>query len=503
MNLDIFKKLVDAVQKKADNSDIPTDYLVAKLSKHAMNNPNDMTLRMLSNVLTDMSKRGDKFITKAQLNSLYDKFYVKNTVANQVLASDLSIKDDSPIERKATLYQAPKQDKTVLANVFASFIDKDHTPVFYDNKTAESAKQLLIDHIQSVGLSATASVVNGNLDVILCVASVETPNGRTEFFVPMNVVKGIVTAPSQFITDHGTVDIKNMAAYVVQNQGKQVKTAGNVVYSSLIRKQASDNLSSVDFALAKKRLFDKEISDANDLRIKIEASAPETKEQKHISVDQYVFSKKLATENGKAELKFGPKTLATCSTAIENRLKSMHVKASSIEVSNTTKDTINFAVKVATASFFVPVKLDGEKVFSPGVLINNGNVMSFTRENVNSLIQSSQVDSKAILAIASNNTLSVNDLMQEFKKSLASNNLHRAEEVLTYIHAKNKQAHKEAVTLLMNQLSGKTAVASGCKSYYISKHSSYPICTHTGLTMDKVTQDELGDCIAITSKKYK
>lgn len=503
MNLDKLNKLVSSIKTAAsDNEKYSTAVLASKISSTAVANPNDMTLRMMSNVLEKMASSGNVFIQRSQLQDLYKQFYSKNTLADSILADELCLSNQSVQNVYASKsFDVQKKASGALSNVYEGILDKEFTPVFYEKAQADAAVGLVQEYLAGQNLSAKVEVVDGNPDTILTLASVQTPKGFTNFYVPVEFKGDLALTPNRFITHYGSADFKYASAYVVQHSGEQVKIAGEVVFNSLLKKEAKE-ISKVDLALASFKMNKVKEAQASELQsVMDKAPKAKTKYSAYVPVDTVAFSKKLATASGTAELEFGSSLVSRAAELVQDTIKNMGLKATNIEVAGTEKNNIKFAVKVANASFFVPVKVESDRVFQPQVLINNGNIASFSKATVSGLVRNSHSDSRALSAIASNSTLSANDLMKEFKTSLANDNIDRAEEVLSYLQVKNPTVYKEAVAMFMNSLSGNTKVAEGCSSYYMGKTSIYPVCNHTGLTMNKVAQDVHGKCYALTSKK--
>lgn len=503
MNLDKLNELVGSIKKDLGNEQFSTAILANKIAASAVANPNDMTLRMMSNVLQKMASDGRPFIQRDQLQGLYKQFYSRNTQADSVLSDELALESKTLKNTYASKsYAKERTSKSVLSNVYEGILDKEFTPSFYDKKVASHAAALVVEYLDGQGLTAKAEVINGTPDTILTLASVQTPKGITSFYVPVELSGTVALVPNRFISHYGSADFKFASAYVLQHTGEQVKVASDVVFNSLLKKEAKD-ISKVDLAVAQKRMNDSKAVEAENLKTTIANVAKPAKHKysAYVPVDTIAFSKKLATASGSAELEFGSGIVRQAGEAITATLRTMGFKPLALEVAGTSKNTLKFAVKVANASFFVPVKVDGDKVFNPQVIINNGNIASFSKDTVNALVRGVLSDSRALNAIASSSTISANDLMTEFKTSIASNNIDRAEEVLGYLQVKSPSGYKEAVALFMDSLSGNTKVADGCTSYFVGKNSAYPTCNHTGLPMNKVAQDKDGKCYALTSKK--
>lgn len=503
MNLDKLNELVGSLKRNLGNEQFSTTLLANKIASSVVANPNDMTLRMMSNVLQKMASNGQNFIERDQLQGLYKQFYSRNTQADSVLSDELALESKTLKNTYAgKSHSVEKTSKSVLSNVYEGILDKDFTPTFYNKKVAGNAAALVVEYLGGQGLTAKAEVINGTPDAILTLASVQTPKGITSFYVPVELHGEVTLVPNRFITHYGSADFKFASAYVLQHTGEQVKVAADVVFSSLLKKEAKE-ISKVDLAVAQKRMNEARAREEENLKETMAAASKPVKHKfaSYVPVEQVAFSKKLATASGTAELKFGSNIIRQAGEAISATLKTMGLKPLALEVAGTSDNTLKFAVKVANASFFVPVKVDGNKVFQPQVLINNGNIASFSKDTVHALVRGVQADSRALSAIASSSTISANDLMTEFKTSIASNNIDRAEEVLGYLQVKSPERYKEAVALFMDSLSGISKVADGCTSYFVGKNSAYPICNHTGLPMNKVAQDKHGKCFALTSKK--
>jgi hypothetical protein len=89
-------------------------------------------------------------------------------------------------------------------------------------------------------------------------------------------------------------------------------------------------------------------------------------------------------------------------------------------------------------------------------------------------------------------------LVDAVRDAMASQNHLKAEDALHVLKTSGDEvAYKTAYNLYISGLNVKTASAeekTECQAQVKTAHSKYMICSHTGLTVNKVYQDKYGNC---------
>src|SRR6478609_3229080 len=100
MSHEKLNQLVGFIAKNMDdNEKLATPVLAAKLAKCVESFPHDQTIGAISTVIDKMALNEKLFIRRADLKSLYNKLYSRNTKFAELFQNELGIKEEesSPI----------------------------------------------------------------------------------------------------------------------------------------------------------------------------------------------------------------------------------------------------------------------------------------------------------------------------------------------------------------------------------------------------------------------
>ena len=506
MDANNLKQIINSLSKTIEDSEkiaLPT--LSNKLAKASDEYPEDYTIGMVSNIVDRMAGGKKLFITRAELKDLYNKLYSRNTKFAELFSDELG-----EIKKVAspTIYNREGDDET--ASIISKSYDRIIDPVFsnaldlafsntkqaFSKVIAEDAKEIVERQFKSSKLASKVSVVNGNEEYIICNASFETPKGTTSVLIPIEVVAGKALLPSVFISNAGPEDFSrnNVESYVVKFAGVKSNTDSNMVLKALAGRKEKD-ISNVDIALIKLNasketagnfdgiLFQKVANADMNLQVK----TPEIKDEQIES-----FAKTFDTSVGRATFTFGKDVVNIGRSVIANKLNNFGVKNYQISVMANDENSITYAVSLngGNSSFKVPVKVSNKNVINPNVIIVNGSINSFSKDNI-------FVNDKYAAAVASPlYGTKASELVQYVREMSENGKYASAEEALNVLASSgDDKAYKTAFASFSNALSGVKKVENKCKFIVKNSSSTQEICGHTGLSLGKVHQDVNGDCI--------
>lgn len=143
----------------------------------------------------------------------------------------------------------------------------------------------------------------------------------------------------------------------------------------------------------------------------------------------------------------------------------------------------------------VPVKVADKKLSKPTVLLCNGALTTFDRAGINQLVSENKSDVK-VASVASNMaTLKPSEILNNLRQAMNDGNHAKAEDALNVLaNCGDKKAYDVAFQVYMEGLSGKKVAETKCSLMVKSAVSEYPVCSHTGLPINKVFQDKDGNC---------
>lgn len=508
MSRDKIQQLVENLAKALDaNQKLATPILAAKLARYAAANPQDKTVGMIARVVQEMSTK-TAFMRKADLKSLYHQYHTVGTKFAEVFQEELG---ETPAEPNVTTMQRDEAVKSnvyevgdqVLANALESVFDK-HAPLkMYSQPLANKA-------IRSVGTTLDAwslkpsklSVADGNDKFIVIKADYETPKGVTSFYVPVEVSKNDVVDPEVFMGNTGPEDLNytTIKAYLTQQAGTKTKVGATDILTALTS-AASDKREVTAAELAVTRLNAKrqgmsEFFQDQVVGLKVEA-APKKDVELPKSDEFYSFEERFTSPQGLASWRFGAEKIATARNHIARELLSMGFGKPQVVVTGNDENTIFYGVSLDTGkvAFTVPVKVAGDKIQKPTIMLCKGSIASFDKAGVNSLVSENKTDTKVAAVASTMASLKPSEVVNNLRQALAEENYAKAEDALNVLaNSGDAKAYALAFQLYMTGLAGVKTAETKCSKMIKSANSEYPICSHTGLPVNKVYQDKQGYC---------
>jgi hypothetical protein len=159
--------------------------------------------------------------------------------------------------------------------------------------------------------------------------------------------------------------------------------------------------------------------------------------------------------------------------------------------------TIHCGVSLETGklAFMVPIRVIDNKLQKPTVMLCNGSVTSFDKAGINSLVSTNKTDVKMAAVASTMSALKPSEIVSNLRQALSEDNYAKAEDALNVLaNAGDQKAYAIAFELYMNGLAGQKVAETKCSKMIKSANSEYPVCSHTGLPVNKVYQDKSGFC---------
>jgi hypothetical protein len=510
MSLDKIQQLVgDLAQAMNANEKIAAPILAAKLARAASAYPQDKTIGMVARVMQEKATK-NLFIRKSELKTLYNQYHTFGTKFAELFQDELG---EAPAEPTVTTYQRDEGVKAnayevgdqVLANALESVFDK-HLPLkMYSQPVAHKALKSVGTTLDAWNLRPTdLSVGDGNEKFIVIKADYETPKGITSFYVPVEVAKNEVVDPEVFMGNTGPEDLNHttIKAYLTQQAGTKSKIGATDILAALTAAtSAKREVSAAELALTKlnaTRQGKSEFAGSPDLWLgmKVEAAAkPDVELPK--SDEFFSFEKEFTSPKGLASWRFGADQVAAARTHIVRELNSFGFARPQVVVTGNDENTIHFGVSLDTGkvAFTVPVKVANKKIHKPTFLLCNGSLASFDKEGINSLVSENKLDVKVAAVASTMSALKPSEVIANLQQAMADGNHAKAEDALNVLaNCGDQRAYETGFQVYMDSLSGKTATVTKCSKMIKSAVSEYPVCTHTGLPINKVYQDKDGNC---------
>lgn len=517
-DINSFKNAVDLIKTALDaNEKFLVGPLAVRLSKAAEENPGDQTIYSMSAFLRSKAEK-EMFISKAEINSVYNKFYTNGTICAEYLDKEIHKRaefEGNKMERDPNegSFDYFKSADPVLTNALESAFDSTVAFKEYSNEIAKLAEKTCAKELCNFPLQPSKiEAVDGNLDVILCKASYETPKGLSHVLIPVEVSGNKTLFPTVFVSASGFENLNkdNLGKHLVATAGKAFKAnVGailNVIKTAKHGVSESSSLNEVEQIVLKASLNKKanvlenamffELNDKNAGDVQLKAN----------SDDVESFAQKLGSSKGLAEITFGKELVENGRKMIRLAMESFGHKVQ-VVVADVNKDQVVYAASNGVSGIKVPVKFANNKPIPPSIALASGTIESFDQEGVDKLFSENDVE-KASLASEFYGSKS-NELIEAVKVAMNDRNYEKAEEVLNVLaHSGDSKAYKFAFSVYLNEIGAKPVekVASEiqkCAMQVKSPNSIHIMCGHTNLPLNKVYQDAQGNCLPLYHKNVE
>jgi hypothetical protein len=549
MSLDKIQQLVSSLAKTVENNErLATPVLAVKLTKCMAAYPHDQTIGMVSRVISDMASNKTLFIRKGEFKALYQKLYSRGSKFAELFQDELGEKVASSLysvkyphngwaackkhadehekngakvepiaesEVHAKCHDCTEQRKEsstanpyhvgdqVLANALESAFDK-HIPLkMYSQPLANKALKSVGDTLDAWNLRPTVLTVSAGSDKFLVIkADYETPKGITSFYVPVEVHNANVIEASVFMGNAGPQELNhsNIKSYLTALAGSKLQVDAASILG-VLTKAASENREVSDAELALTRLTAKRQGKSEFFQGQVVGQKVSEASQKDVQLPKFEqvndFESKFNTVQGLATWEFGADKVNAARNHIVRELASFGHRNPQVVVLGHKDQTLLFGVSVDTGkvAFTVPVKVVNGKLTKSTVLMCNGSIASFSQAGLNQLVADKRVDTKVAAAASTMSALKPSQVIDDLRAALAEDNYDKAEDALNVLaHSGDTKAYATAFQVYMNGLAGNKVAATQCSKMIKSAVSEHPVCSHTGLPINKVYQDKDGHC---------
>lgn len=521
-------KVTEIVTKTAkamyDKQNFFVGQLAAKAEKVAQAFPHDQTSVGFSNFLRKRAETA-LFITRAELKDVYNRLYCVNNKLVEHFTEEFGLTkkaEPTPMRRD------PREGEDLLKEAYKkcadSLLSEQLTDVFdkkpykpFSKELVKDAQKVCARELNICGLlPKRVDVVAGREDLLICMAVYDTPKGLGHVVIPVEARNNKALIPSLFLSSEGFVNLntKFVKEHLTATAGKTYQFDAQQLLKVLSEaKDGSKKPMSDIERIVLKTAVQKETpasylsnniiyKEANPLDvIRYDVGLP-----KHPDVEKYAA--RLSTMPGAVEFKFGQKVVEMGRGLIEQELKLAGYRNSQISVSGMSEDSIMYSVSIdGTFGFKVPVKIANKKVQVPNIIVASGRVFEFSPSGISELLKTADTDPVAVAKASPLCALKPSALVDEVRQAMFDENYIKAEEALHVLkHAGDDVAYRAGYTAFIDELNKRTVkkeASAGCSMPIKNSTSKYMICSHTGLPLHKVYQDEFGFCRPLYRKGMK
>jgi len=544
--LEVINKASEIANKLHAAEKFAIPVLQVRAMRAAERHPADQTLRMMHNVLQRMNEHGNMFITRADLRSLYNKFATSNNKAAGYFAEELQLaelpkakvmkySEDANVDlvSEAMKSAADPAILNALADVWneQGKINKKAELRGYDPEQAKKATTLVTLALSRIGSEpAKVNHFGGSTGFIICDASYQTQGGEAHVLIPVELTASGALIPNMFLSKHGFVDLtKNaVAAHIAESAGNNLRVNASELLNTLhsMKKLASMDevelqISIAQAAFDKSRGFVKEASENNEQvslssnPVFLQEIDPQSSTDVVLpdSEDKQSFASALSSPKGVAEHVFGKDVITAGRNLVVNRFRSCGHNPQ-IAVVGCDDDSISYAVRLdangGPLGFQVLVSVGSKKRLGlPNIIAANDKVYEFSREGISDALNNKSSDISMVAAVSPMYDLKASDVLQRLRTAADNKDFRTAEEALHVLAEKAPgNVYAMAVAEYMRSLSGagmtkKASTASKCRFIVKTANHNVPVCGHLNLPLNKVYQDEHGECRPLYRKSME
>ena len=470
---------LNAQEKQKEKFALPL--LAARAKNAAINNPGDQTLRVLANVFGRMSENGQVLISRAEFNKVYSQVAEPRTIAANYFADELNLPEQkkeraiagAAAEEYLDLY---KTSDTETLDQLNAYFAKDETVKVADSKILSQAA--VITNLRLIGMGAPAKSVKGiggTDKLIVCDATYETPKGAAHVIIPLEVERTTIAMPEVF---YNKSDLVKLTKEAIDNYVEEFAGKSNHVITTNITSQKTGAL------------------------VMPKAEGFET------------FAAQLSTQKGTAEFIFGKEAVDNGRNVILSKLAMLGYKGQ-VSVASCDDTTITYGVKLSSLNspvgFEVMADIRDGKVIVPSIVAIQDKAYEFNKSGIETLIKSNSVDYKAMSVCSPAYEMKPSEIMERIRVAADEGNFAEAEDSLLVLAGKGTpEQYAAGVAEYMRSVEAsagggitKQACAScgcGCKNIVRNSSHTVPMCGHLNLPLDKVYQNERGECCPLYRK---
>jgi len=500
MNKHIEKTLLDIGSQLKNAELISTSFVLSKLKKYSSEYPEDKTIGSLKIVFANLEKNNKAFITRKDFKNLYTNHFTNKTCFASLFEDELGEKEiikeaSKPQNLTPVDLSNYKADKFITKLVGLTI--KESKENVSDNLIKKAEDKLYQDLNFLDFRAKNVKVIDSTKNILLAIASFETPKGNTEVYVPMTRdLKSSVFIGNNTVQD---LNKESLANYLVKNSGQRIKLASKQIISGL-ENYFTPKESKTELAITSLKISKAKSSLGLDNAI-LAYNIPENKETIVELPKSNEFSSledKFASPMGMALETFGEKLIKKAANVLEATLNQVNSPAFKIKLADSSNHSLSFSVISRSGkAFTVPVKVSGSNPLSPEYALVNGFVRKIDASFESSLAEDA-FDKKSFASTANLALMSGDQLISLARNLVESKDFVKLESVLDAIKEKDENLYKNAHNLILNKdLTKQASTIKKCAKLISSPNSVHKVCAHTGLPENKVYQDNDGNCRAL------
>lgn len=516
-----FKQALKTIASSLENKE---KFLIAplaiRLTRAATENPGDQTIISVASYLQKRAQK-DSFISRSELDDVYSKFYTTNNRCAEYLPNELSKKAELPEpapmirhEQEGSLMDGinSKLDQG-LVNSLHSVFDKDAPFKSWSNETEEAAKTACLREIGTYDFQPVlVKVVAGSEDALLCQATYETPKGKSNVIVPVELSGGKALLPTLFVNDKGFHNLseESLGLHIASDAGKKYRVNADAILEIVrtAKHGVEEPQNEVEriVALASVNKETPASHDANSIFAEIDSvsSILETKPTE----ESELFASRLGSTKGIAEFTHGKAAVDAGRNLLLKSLAGFGYKAQ-VSVVDVDNDHVVYAASLGTSGIKVPVKFEKGLPVYPSIALAGGEVGTFDSTGVADLFSKSDASVAASGSEFVGNRPS--DLIDSVKSAMNSGNLEKAEDALNVLaNSGDHGSFKYAFELYHSSLKDGTqpvvkTASDGhkCSMQIKTANSQHVLCGHLNLPLHKVCQNDNGECLPLYRKNLE
>lgn len=475
---EIGRKFEELAKKASDEEKFLTEFVRGKVSRAAEEHPYDMPIKTAAHIFKKIASE-KLLITRKEVKDLYKGLYQHGSSLGDVLASELGGDRDEAIVSKAKYYNRDGETEPsgviekeralsnqIIFNALSSAFEGSGELRIYSEVAAERAKKVCLAKLTLASLEPKSiDILTGNESFILCRANYETPRGMASVIIPTEIVGDKAMFPSMFLGQDSFVDFKAdlIRNHIVSTAGLSFKIDSKKVLAALstakngIKKICSD----VEMA-AVRVMSDKYSTGSNDpnsiLGISLDEPGNIIEDPEFEKGEEHFeFSKRVTSPAGAASFLFGDRAVNAGRDVIFRKMAQFGYPNVRVKVLECSGNEIRYAVGIGTSiGMMVPITVSERKeIIPPKIAIASGEIKDFSKEGVDYLVKSAAPDVKMLSASSYSAGLRPSELIQQVKDSVYNGNYSRAEDAINVLATMDPVAHKVAVSIMLEGLSGR------------------------------------------------
>lgn len=501
-----------AVKALHDSEKFSVGVLAVRARKIAEAFPNDPTSVAMYNFLNKRANF-ESLISRAEFRNVYNKLFSKNNKFGGLFTEELGITElpkPKLMQREAGdsknfIKEAYKNlANPILTNALSEIFDQKGINKPYSVSIAKSAARTCLHELNRFAAPSKIDVVAGQVDLLICQASYETPKGWCSVLLPVEIKEGTALLPTVFLGKLGFMDLskETLEQHIKETAGKNFKIdVQQLLHEVVSAKNGVKSLSEMEMIIAKAKAASGNSHDINNIlyqeidKVQPLLEPPQTDETEK-------FANRLSTSTGIAEFKFGKSVVDKARNLLKMAMNEFGYPHANITVCNADDATVYFAVSVDNrAAFKIPMKISGKKeaacFYSPEIVISAGSIYSFSKSGISKILSSGDPDQYMMAVASPAYGLKPSELIEQVRIAIAEGDIPRAEDALIVLQQSDSPSFKEALTIYQAGFGGQVKTASQqpcCAKQRKVAYSKYMICGHTNLPIHKVYQDQNGDC---------